>query len=536
MKSLANDKSKKRGSGYHLLFAQLEEENIKIFHKLSSIVGKNKPQINNTFKDQMNLNDPSQKMLALSNSILGDKRIEQSLVITQDNDINNTQDTSQSLTGGTVTKGRATFRTVSSPRRNNQILNPINTDHLSSKHTRAPTTSQPSATNNMSKSFMSTQSGLGNNKVTAASDDLNETTRNLLIMRKNNERISKLKTIDNQNFKMFQNLTRIKSSLSRQKFERHEQTSQSIRQMLARDNNRLDPLLTIEKIGQKQLAGVSSNIDKTTSSTSFSNDPRTRQNQEELGIRDSNKNINRILRGNSLNQKDSNLPLNQQMNATFSSINKDSFTVQAASHSTERQNIHLPAKFIQAQKRNSAQVYYDFTTSNYFGQNSQLQEIQEERKDYEAQPNNSIASKYNKIYMRQPNKTQFSNYINNFSKELKLNTNRHSIEEGTVSKLLPSIKEIHSHQVAKTSHSKQTARHTLLQNYSYDMDNSISGGGANSKRSFNSIQVKQPILDLYKPNVNGREKQFNKLKLNYKYIHNEHSSTGREHNEHSNQL
>jgi len=43
---------------------------------------------------------------------------------------------------------------------------------------------------------------------------------------------------------------------------------------------------------------------------------------------------------------------------------------------------------------------------------------------------------------------------NNFSKDLKLNTNRHSIEEGTVSKLLPSIKEGHTYNVAKTSHSK----------------------------------------------------------------------------------
>jgi hypothetical protein len=42
---------------------------------------------------------------------------------------------------------------------------------------------------------------------------------------------------------------------------------------------------------------------------------------------------------------------------------------------------------------------------------------------------------------RDVNKTAFSSYMNTINKELRTNSNRHSIEESTINKLLPAIME-----------------------------------------------------------------------------------------------
>lgn len=72
-------------------------------------------------------------------------------------------------------------------------------------------------------------------------------TRNLIVRRKNNQRMMKLKTIDTENMKIFQNLSRIKSSISRQKLVKHDLNSTSIKEMLGKDKFRLDPLVSIER-------------------------------------------------------------------------------------------------------------------------------------------------------------------------------------------------------------------------------------------------------------------------------------------------
>jgi hypothetical protein len=69
----------------------------------------------------------------------------------------------------------------------------------------------------------------------------------LLALRKNNYRQQQLKKIDTENLKIFQNLLRIKSSLSKSKMDQQDRKNSSLRQMLAHYDNRLDPLISIEQ-------------------------------------------------------------------------------------------------------------------------------------------------------------------------------------------------------------------------------------------------------------------------------------------------
>ena len=67
------------------------------------------------------------------------------------------------------------------------------------------------------------------------------------MQRKNKCRMSRLKAIDDENMKIFQNLTRIKSSLSRQNFNKHVEAAENVKQMLVSHKSKIDPLLSIEK-------------------------------------------------------------------------------------------------------------------------------------------------------------------------------------------------------------------------------------------------------------------------------------------------
>ena len=108
-----------------------------------------------------------------------------------------------------------------------------------------------------------------------------------LIKRLNHNRVKKLKNIDNENMKIFQNLSRIKSSISKQNFNKHEQTSNIIKSLITKDRGgRLDPLISLDrtrqgmskrsitpffKLTQNQIHNQTSNIllDKKLSSGSF---------------------------------------------------------------------------------------------------------------------------------------------------------------------------------------------------------------------------------------------------------------------------
>lgn len=78
-----------------------------------------------------------------------------------------------------------------------------------------------------------------------------------LTIRKNNYRQSQLKKIDSENLKIFQNLLRIKSSISKTSMVKHQKDNTNFRQMLAHYDQKVDPLITIEqrhkfKIQQKR--------------------------------------------------------------------------------------------------------------------------------------------------------------------------------------------------------------------------------------------------------------------------------------------
>lgn len=60
--------------------------------------------------------------------------------------------------------------------------------------------------------------------------------------------------------------------------------------------------------------------------------------------------------------------------------------------------------------------------------------------------------KYNKIYLKQQNKTNFSNYMSGINQTKPLIPTRHSIEEGTMQRLLPMIKETKSNSIAGGAH------------------------------------------------------------------------------------
>jgi hypothetical protein len=79
----------------------------------------------------------------------------------------------------------------------------------------------------MSRSFLST-SYIKNGLVTgilqgsgSAYMDKQELTKNLIIKRKTDLRLQKMRNIDEQNMKIFKNLSNVKSSISRQNLERH---------------------------------------------------------------------------------------------------------------------------------------------------------------------------------------------------------------------------------------------------------------------------------------------------------------------------
>lgn len=85
------------------------------------------------------------------------------------------------------------------------------------------------------------------NSGTNSANQLSDSTRHLLVLRKNNYRQLKLKNIDTENLKIFQNLLRIKSSLSKQKFTKQAIENNSIRKMLQQNGNKVDPLIQIEQ-------------------------------------------------------------------------------------------------------------------------------------------------------------------------------------------------------------------------------------------------------------------------------------------------
>jgi hypothetical protein len=77
--------------------------------------------------------------------------------------------------------------------------------------------------------------------------NLSDSTRQLLAIRKNNYRQQQLKKIDSENLKIFQNLLRIKSNLSKVNMDKQDRKNSNLRQMLAHYDNRLDPLISIEQ-------------------------------------------------------------------------------------------------------------------------------------------------------------------------------------------------------------------------------------------------------------------------------------------------
>jgi hypothetical protein len=81
---------------------------------------------------------------------------------------------------------------------------------------------------------------------TYSANNLSDSTRHLLVIRKNNYRQQQLKKIDTENLKIFQNLLRVKSSLSKQKFTKEAKEVQGIKHMLQQYDNKKDPLISIE--------------------------------------------------------------------------------------------------------------------------------------------------------------------------------------------------------------------------------------------------------------------------------------------------
>lgn len=78
-----------------------------------------------------------------------------------------------------------------------------------------------------------------NNSATSLGDNLT--------IRKNNHRQAHLKKIDSENLKIFQNLLRIKSSISKQNMSKHVRDNSAFRQMLQHYDQKVDPLITIEQ-------------------------------------------------------------------------------------------------------------------------------------------------------------------------------------------------------------------------------------------------------------------------------------------------
>ena len=78
-----------------------------------------------------------------------------------------------------------------------------------------------------------------NNSATSIGDNLT--------VRKNNYRQAQLKKIDSENLKIFQNLLRIKSSISKQTMQKHVKDNNGFRQMLQHYDQKIDPLISIEQ-------------------------------------------------------------------------------------------------------------------------------------------------------------------------------------------------------------------------------------------------------------------------------------------------
>jgi hypothetical protein len=74
-------------------------------------------------------------------------------------------------------------------------------------------------------------------------------------LRKNNFRQEQLKKIDTENLKIFQNLLRIKSSLSKQKIEKHADKNANLKNMLSQYDKRLDPMVSLHKMKSSQGGG-----------------------------------------------------------------------------------------------------------------------------------------------------------------------------------------------------------------------------------------------------------------------------------------
>ena len=133
----------------------------------------------------------------------------------------------------TTTKtGRATFKSVSPAR----FTSPSNTN-----------LNQPSI-NNAHLNTTGNSSGSRQNANNQGSiTNLSGSTRQLLMIRKNNYRQTQLKKIDTENLKIFQNLLRIRSQMSKQKLGSHAKENNNLKQLLAHYDNRLDPLISIEQ-------------------------------------------------------------------------------------------------------------------------------------------------------------------------------------------------------------------------------------------------------------------------------------------------
>ena len=88
---------------------------------------------------------------------------------------------------------------------------------------------------------------LPNNMTSNSLSNLADSNRQILAIRKNNYRQSQLKKIDSENLKIFQNLLRIKSSLSKQNMTKHVRDNNNLRNMLAQYDQKPDPLVSIDQ-------------------------------------------------------------------------------------------------------------------------------------------------------------------------------------------------------------------------------------------------------------------------------------------------